>query len=47
VAEALQVILQHHPVALEPLDSAEDEALATAPIRATSWGKRNNRAVGY
>jgi DNA repair protein RadA/Sms len=48
VAEALQVILQHDPVvALDPLDLAEDEALATAPVRTRSWDKRNNRAVGY
>jgi DNA repair protein RadA/Sms len=48
VAEALQVILQHDPVAR--LDSAEDEALAAAPGRARSWGKRNEsneRPIGY
>jgi len=48
VAEALQVILQHDPVAR--LDSAEDEELATAPGGARSWGKRNERnerPIGY
>ena len=48
VAEALQVILQHDPVvALDPLDSTEDEELATAPGRTWAWSKRNARAVGY
>jgi len=45
VAEALHVILQHAPAAApEPVD---EEELATAPVRARSWVKRNDRAVGY
>jgi predicted ATP-dependent serine protease len=45
VAEALQVILPRDPAAA--LDAAEDAALATTPVRMRSWGKRNERALGY
>jgi DNA repair protein RadA/Sms len=48
VAEALQVIVQHDPAALRhaaPED--DDEELATAPGRARSWGKYNDRPIGY
>jgi hypothetical protein len=46
VAEALQVILQYDPAAA-PDSTDEDERLAIAPVRARSWGKRNERALGY
>jgi DNA repair protein RadA/Sms len=45
VAEALQVILQADPAAA--LESAEEEAFTTALGRALSWGKRNERPIGY
>jgi DNA repair protein RadA/Sms len=45
VAEALQVILQDDPAAV--LKPPEEEALTTAPGRAQSWGKRNERPIGY
>ena len=45
VAEALQVILQDDPAAV--LEPPEEETFATAPGRAQSWGKRNERPIGY
>jgi DNA repair protein RadA/Sms len=45
VAEALQVILQDDPAAV--LRSPDDEEFATAPGRAPSWGKHNERPIGY
>jgi predicted ATP-dependent serine protease len=45
VAEALQVILQDDPAAV--LEPPEEEALATTPGMAQSWGKRNERPIGY
>jgi hypothetical protein len=45
VAEALQVILQDAPAAALP--SPDDEEFATAPGRTQSWGKRNERPIGY
>jgi DNA repair protein RadA/Sms len=45
VAEALQVILQTDPAAA--LESAEEEAFTTASGRVLSWGKRNERPIGY
>jgi DNA repair protein RadA/Sms len=45
VAEALQVILQDDPAAT--LETPDEEALATAPGRAQSWGKHNERPIGY
>jgi len=45
VAEALQVILQDDPAAA--LETPDEEAFATAPGRAQSWGKHNERPIGY
>jgi DNA repair protein RadA/Sms len=45
VAEALQVILQDDPAAM--LETPDEEAFATAPGRAQSWGKHNERPIGY
>jgi DNA repair protein RadA/Sms len=45
VAEALQVIMQHDPIAT--FDSTDNAAFATAPDRARSWHKRNERPIGY
>jgi len=45
VAEALQVILQDDPAAT--LDTPDEEAFATVSGRAQSWGKSNERPIGY
>ena len=45
VAAALQVILQDDPAAVR--QSPDDEEFATAPGQAQSWGKRNERPIGY
>ncbi len=44
VAEALQVILQDDPAALQ---SPDDETFAKAPGGVQSWGKHNERPIGY